>query len=360
MLFVFSKHTLEKSEDGYILTLYIDKFDCEFANDFNSRNTSDTLNKSIIAYIKKNLTNIKISIIKVIMGGVLILTISIADLESSFKISSASTIYAKEQVNKAINNTQIKVVIDNKLIDIPQSPFIIDSIIYVPIREICKELGANVRWEDKFNHVEIAKNDISLSFQIGDTNCILNGKNTYMPQSIIVNDKVMLPLRFLSEAFEFNVLWNDSLNVAVINSDSNMTTEENLKKIINQNNFQYTDEDLYWLSRLVHAEAQGESYNGKLTIANVIINRTKSNDFPNSIKSVIFDRNNGVQFTSTLNGQIYLEPSQESTKAALDALNGNNNAKDILYFFNPKKSPSNWIAKNRQYAFTVENHNFYF
>jgi len=328
MLFNFSRHTLEKSEDGYILNLYIEEFDCEFASNFSKNviSINDTFNKSIIAYIKKNLPNIKISIIKVIMGSVLILSITMTDLETSLKTTYANT-------KESIDNTKIKVVIDNKLIEMPQSPLVIDNITYVPIREITKELGADVKWEGEFNHVEIIKDDINLSFQIGDSNCTLNSKNIYMPKSIVVNDKVMMPLRFLSEVFGFDVL--------------------------NQND-KYTSEDLYWLSRLVHAEAQSECYEGKLTIANVIINRTKSNDFPENIKSVIFDRNNGVQFTSTLNGQIYLEPSQESKRAALEALEGNNNAEGILYFFNPKKSPSNWISKNRRYAFTIENHNFYF
>ncbi len=351
MLFDFSRYTLEESEDGYILTLYIEESNCEFASDFSKNviSINDTLNKSIIAYIKKNLPNIKISIIKVIMGSVLILSISMTDLETSLKTTYAN---AKELVD----DTKIKVVIDKKLIEMLQSPLVIDNITYVPIREITKELGADVKWESEFNHVEIIKDDINLSFQIGDNNCILNSKDTYMPKSIVINDKIMVPLRFLSEVFGFDVLWNESFNAAVINSNGSMLTEESLNTIINK----YSSEDLYWLSRLVHAEAQSECYEGKLTIANVIINRTKSNDFPSSIKSVIFDRNNGVQFTSTLNGQIYLEPSQESKRAALEALEGNNNAEGILYFFNPKKSPSNWISKNRRYAFTIENHNFYF
>lgn len=362
MLFDFSKHTLEEAEDGYIVTLYITEFDSEFANDFNNNDISlsnDTLNRSIIVYIKKHLSNVKISVIKVIMGGVLILTISMTALESSLQIAHATTIYTKEQINKAINETKLKIIINNKLVNMPQNPFIIDGITYVPIREICQQLGANVNWDNEFSHVEITKDNIHLSFKIGDDNCVLNNVNTYMPQSIIVNDKVMVSLRFLSEVFNFNVSWNDNLKLAIINSDNNILTEEKLKTIANDEP-QYSEEDFYWLSRLVHAESQGESYRGKLAVANVIINRTKSNDFPNTIKSVIFDRNNGVQFTPTINGEIYKEPSNESKQAALDALNGNNNAKNALYFFNPKKSPYNWIAKNRRYAFTIENHNFYY
>jgi len=53
----------------------------------------------------------------------------------------------------------------------------------------------------------------------------------------------------------------------------------------------YSEEDLYWLSRLVHAEAEAEPFEGKLAVANCVINRKKSKDFPNTIKGVIFDTN---------------------------------------------------------------------
>ncbi|KXZ40392.1 Copper amine oxidase N-terminal domain-containing protein [Alkalithermobacter thermoalcaliphilus JW-YL-7 = DSM 7308] len=121
----------------------------------------------------------------------------------------------------------------------------------------------------------------------------------------------------------------------------------------------YTVADLYWLSRIVHAESESEPYEGKLAVANVILNRVKSRDFPNDIKSVIFDTTNGVQFQPISNGTIYNNPNKESINAALDALRGINNIENALFFLNPSTATSPWITNNRPFYKKIANHDFY-
>lgn len=117
--------------------------------------------------------------------------------------------------------------------------------------------------------------------------------------------------------------------------------------------------DLYWLSRLVEAEAEGESYKGKIAVANCVLNRVASPDYPNTVKGVIFDTKYGVQYTPTANGRIYNTPSTDSINAAKDALSGVNVVGKSMFFYNPKKSTSNWIAANRKYYTTIGNHKFH-
>lgn len=370
MLIKFISHTLEQTEEGYIVTLYTETQDEEFANEFNNNESSlgnDMLNKSIMSYIKEHLPSIKIKLIKVMAGSILLLTISMAALEASLQVVHASITYTQTQIQQALENAPANIVLDGKLLNMSQSSIILEDTAYGSLREICESLGISIEWDETFSHAEIVKDDIELSFKIGDTNCILNGRNTPMPPSIIVNGKTMVSLRFLSETFGFKFSWNDRLRTTVISSTNYMPPEHELELIVpkpvenNSGEVQsYSQEDLYWLSRLVHAESQGESYNGKLAVANVILNRVKSNEFPNDIKSVIFDKNYGVQFTPTINGEIYSQPSNESTQAAIEALKGKNNAKNALYFLNPRKATSSWIQRNRKYAFSIENHNFYF
>ncbi len=121
----------------------------------------------------------------------------------------------------------------------------------------------------------------------------------------------------------------------------------------------YTQDDLYWLSRIAHAEAQGEGYSGMLAVANCVLNRVESYEFPNTIKGVIFDTKYGVQYQPTVNGAIYNTPSATAVNAAKAALEGVNNVGKSLYFFNPQKATSNWISKNRTYYKTIGNHAFY-
>ena len=109
--------------------------------------------------------------------------------------------------------------------------------------------------------------------------------------------------------------------------------------------FKYTEEDLKLLACLVHAEAGNQSYEGKLAVANVVLNRVKSGKFPNTIKEVIYQPG---QFTVAANGALakqlkkyknYTSKSHlSSIKAAKAALSGENNIGSRLYFNEYKAS----------------------
>lgn len=127
-----------------------------------------------------------------------------------------------------------------------------------------------------------------------------------------------------------------------------------------QGNTSFNQDDLYWLARIIEAEAGGEPYQGKVAVANVILNRVKSKDFPNTIYQVIFEYSGGLpQFSPVHEGTIYNTPSQESIKAAKDALNGNRPVGDATYFFNPSKAAGSWIVNNKIYMTSISGHAFY-
>lgn len=118
--------------------------------------------------------------------------------------------------------------------------------------------------------------------------------------------------------------------------------------------------DLYWLSRIIHAEAGAEPYKGKVAVGNVILNRVKSKDFPNTVKGVIFEYYQGIpQFSPVAEGTIYNTPSEESIQAAKDAFNGARPVGDATYFFNPDKAEGKWIVKNKTYVMRIGDHVFY-
>jgi N-acetylmuramoyl-L-alanine amidase len=118
--------------------------------------------------------------------------------------------------------------------------------------------------------------------------------------------------------------------------------------------------DLYWLSRIIEAEASSESYTGKVAVGNVIINRKNSSDFPNTIKGVIFDYYQGIaQFSPVADGTIYNTPSNDSINAALDALSGVRPVGSATYFFNPDKAAAAWIVNNKTFVERIGNHVFY-
>ena len=98
--------------------------------------------------------------------------------------------------------------------------------------------------------------------------------------------------------------------------------------------------DLYLLARLVHGEARGEPYKGKVAVAAVVLNRVKSSSFPNTIAGVIYQRG---AFDAVSDGQINMQPDNESIRAARDAMNGWDPSHGCLYYYNPKTATSRWM-----------------
>lgn len=102
------------------------------------------------------------------------------------------------------------------------------------------------------------------------------------------------------------------------------------------------DKDL--LSRLVHAEAQGEPFAGQVAVATVVLNRVLSPDFPDTVPGVIYQISNGYHaFTSVANGTIN-QPANATNMAAVDealALMGRGSGS--LYFYNPATTTSAWM-----------------
>ena len=121
----------------------------------------------------------------------------------------------------------------------------------------------------------------------------------------------------------------------------------------------YSYEDLYWLSRIISAEARGEPFIGQLAVGTVVINRTRSNYYPDTIYKVIFDKVGGVQFTPASTGSVYREPTESSVIAAKLCLEGFSLDPTILFFFNSSIATGGWITANREYTMTVGQHDFY-
>ncbi len=115
-----------------------------------------------------------------------------------------------------------------------------------------------------------------------------------------------------------------------------------------------SNSDLNLLAKCVYAEARGESYEGQVAVAAVILNRVKSADFPNTIAGVIYQP---WAFTAVNDGQINLTPNQTAFNAARDAMNGWDPTYGCLYYYNAKTATSKWIY-NKKTVVTIGNHVF--
>ena len=116
----------------------------------------------------------------------------------------------------------------------------------------------------------------------------------------------------------------------------------------------YVSADHRLLSKLVYAEARGESYKGQVAVAAVVLNRVASPSFPNTVSGVIYQSG---AFSSVNNGSINNTPSASCIRAALDALNGWDPTGGCVYFYNAKTAEDKWIF-TRTVQTVIGNHSF--
>lgn len=107
----------------------------------------------------------------------------------------------------------------------------------------------------------------------------------------------------------------------------------------------FSDKDIQLMANAVHGEARGEPYEGKVAVAAVIINRTKSPSWPNTPAGVIFEPG---AFTAVADGQIWLTPNAEAKRAVQDAISGWDPTNGAVYYFNPNTATSKWIWSRPQ------------
>lgn len=229
---------------------------------------------------------------------------------------------------------------------LPGESFAQDGVTYVPLAPFLEALGG---WEtawDAGGRAACAETELfSLTVPVQRSHVLADGyPYDISADTLVRSGSTYVPLRSLADLLGAQVEFVDwSSPVAVQSSQAPACTEE----------------DLYWLSRIISAESRGESLLGQVAVGNVILNRVASEEFPDTIRDVIFDRRDAVQFEPVANQTIYQEPTAQSVLAARLALNGTNAVGSCLYFFNPSLSKGLWIRQNRAYFGSIGCHAFY-
>ena len=247
-------------------------------------------------------------------------------------------------------------------------------------RALCEAAGYQVDW---VQGQAIAAGALHLTAVPGQTVLQAGEETLPLPVAVLLrNSRTMVPVRALARALELEVRYDPKTCTATIlspdqPSGGTQKPEQQPEQTPSvpsapsapsippapsepsDPSASYDENDVYWLARIIEAEAGGESGEGKLAVANVVLNRVASGSYPDTIYDVIFDTKYGTQFEPTSNGAIYNTPSEESIEAAKRALSGENNIGGALYFYNPSLVDAVWIRTNCTYIQTIGCHNFY-
>lgn len=125
-----------------------------------------------------------------------------------------------------------------------------------------------------------------------------------------------------------------------------------------------SEEEITMLERIVQAEAGSEDLKGRVLVANVIINRTKDDDFPDNIEEVIFQNSGGeYQFSPVSDKRYWSVKITNKTKEAVRlALEGEDYSDGALFFMARKKarvSSARWFDNNLKWLFKHGGHEFF-
>ena len=128
-----------------------------------------------------------------------------------------------------------------------------------------------------------------------------------------------------------------------------------LPKLNLSDKYRISRDEILLLARVIHGEARGEDFKGKIAVGSVIMNRIRSPHFPDSIRGVILQEG---QFSSLMDGQANYYPGESEIAAARAALLGYDPTRGSIYFYNPDVATNTaWISR-RNFVTRIGEHVF--
>ena len=302
-------------------------------------------------------------ILSFIFAGVLITT------------ACVSTARAAGRKSTLKDKARVSVYVDGVDADPYRLSFYEEDELYVPLESVSREMGSYFyTWNSALRTASLMAEDMFLTVNT-DSGVMETSRGNYtMNYGVQIKEGVaMVPAQKLCDAFGAKLTVADGraeIDTAVVTADTAVAVQETVSTADDTADMPYYEEDytdvsytesysadtddLYWLSHIIYAEAGGESYEGMVAVGNVVLNRVRSDSFPNTIYDVIFQSG---QFEPVDNGSVYLEPSSDAISAAEDAIAGMNVVGDALYF--NMSELASWASRNRPFITQIGCHNFY-
>ncbi len=121
-----------------------------------------------------------------------------------------------------------------------------------------------------------------------------------------------------------------------------------------------TEEEIEIMERIVEAEATDEDIYGRILVANVVLNRVLNDNFPSTVKKVVFQKG---QFSPIRDGRYYSVKVTSLTEQAVErALTGEDYSDGALFFFARKLTTAkkaSWFDNSLKRLFRYGAHEFF-
>lgn len=160
--------------------------------------------------------------------------IALAAVMSS-SIINVSAAGRMENIMNSISDTQINILYNDSVIQYQDvKPVNTDGRVMIPFRVVLESMGATVEYDDSQRLVTAKKDDIEIKFTLMDDTIYVNknGEESTVKMDtpmIIVEDRTLVPIRFMSEALGMQVGWDgDTETVLVMDYDDYFEEFENV------------------------------------------------------------------------------------------------------------------------------------
>ena len=222
---------------------------------------------------------------------------------------------------------------------------------YVSLAGMAKALdqSATAAWDGSTGTVTVTTETLTMTARIGEQYVVANGRYLYLSEGVRQNNgTVIVPLSIVTKAFDATLSWDAASGKILVRRGSGA--------LMSGEQF-YNQEDLFWLSRVMFAEAGNQGLKGQMAVGNVVLNRVFSTIFPDSIHGVLAQRN---QFSTYKGGALAKRnPTQSCIIAAKLVLDGGvvEEVEDALWF--DAKCSGSWAARHKTHLATLGGHKFY-
>lgn len=162
----------------------------------------------------------------------------------------------------------ISVVLDGAAVKLPRAPVTINNMNYVPLRGVFEQLGVSIQWDQQSGTVTANKGAQTMEYTLGNYYARINGTDRYMTSpGQLIDGAIMLPLRFVGEAFGAELSWNPvsrSINITsdeqLLSSISAEPTGNTASNLTNSGFVAKQGEWIYGLETIERPYNTGESY----------------------------------------------------------------------------------------------------
>jgi len=228
-----------------------------------------------------------------------------------------------------------------------------EDTVYVALKPICHWAGLEMDWSGDAEHLRLTLDGLEVTCTVGDQYYLAEGRYIYAPENWFVRGGDLYLPRYalckllnLRDAMKDGALYLNMSELRVLRGGEDYYA------------LNFPMEDVYWLSHIIGSEAGIEPMEGKIGVGNVVMNRVKDLDFPDTVFDVVYDYEHTVQFEPVSKGTIHDDPKPEDIIAAYMVLEGANTAGRCLYFVNPDYG-SYWFDNNLDFVIRLGRHNFY-